>query len=459
MQQQHDGATAARRGWRVKSLAALAAGALVIAAAACGTSGQSTKPTRVQPATVNDGAAVKGTLEFWDAGTAPAVATWWKRFIADFEAKYPGTKINMTTFATEDFRTKYLAAFSAGDEPDVFESDTGELLNRFVRVGKIADLSKLINFDRYNKASLAPVTMPDGGVYGAPDYWFVMSMWANQALLKSYGVEEPKTWDGLLSACKTLSAAKVIPITLGNGGGDQWTAVQWYDALLYQYTGDVVGVDATLGTNGASFTDPEFVKAAARFRELIDAHCFPPGFTGLNYQQMSSQFISGKAAMNFTGSWFAGEVAAGGAKFNVDVFPLPDVPDAKHSTAKLDGVMGGVSVIAASEKAATKNPALVRAFLQEFTARMDDFANAGDQLSVSATPKPTGGPLQQELTSMLKSVRELVTFTGLRTDSSMIDPWDANTQALTQGSLSPEKFAQAMADAAKRKRPNFPKDK
>lgn len=431
--------------------------ALLLATAACGGSLDDETPVKADKITAADDAEVKGTLEFWDAGTAPAVAEWWKSFIADFEKKYPGTKVNMTTFATEDFRAKYLSAFSAGDEPDVYETDTGALLDRFVRVGKIADIAELIDFDGYNQASLAPVTKGDA-IYGAPDYWFVMSMWNNKDLFAEHGVAVPTTWDELLGACKTFSDAGVTPIAFGNGGGDQWTGVQWYDALLYQYIGSKVGVDATLGTDGASFTDPEFVKTAERFRELIDAKCFAKGFTGVTYQQMSTQFISGKAAMNFTGSWFAGEVAAGEPNFEVGTFPLPDVPDAKYSTAALDGVMGGVSVIAASQKGASKNPALVRAFLQEFADRVDEYANAGDQLSVSAAPKPDGGPLQEQLTATLNDVGELVTFTGLVTDESMIDDWDSNTQALTQGSMSPEDFAKAMAAAAEKERPNFPKD-
>jgi raffinose/stachyose/melibiose transport system substrate-binding protein len=440
---------------------AVAAGAgaiaLLLTTAACGGSLQDDKPVTVDKITAPADAEVKGTLEFWDAGTAPAVAEWWKGFIADFEKKYPGTKINMTTFATEDFRAKYLSAFSAGDEPDVYETDTGALLDRFVRVGKIADISELIDFSGYNPASLAPVTKGDA-IFGAPDYWFVMSMWNNKDLFAEHGVSVPTTWSELLEACTTFSEAGITPIAFGNGGGDQWTGVQWYDALLYQYVGNKVGVDATLGTDGASFTDPEFVKTAERFRELIDADCFPEGFTGLTYQQMSTLFIGGKAAMNFTGSWFAGEVAAGEPNFEVGTFPLPDVPDAEYSTAELDGVMGGVSVIAATQKGASENPPLVRAFLQEFADQVDDYANAGDQLSVSATPRPDGGPLQEELTATLNGVGELVTFTGLVTDESMIDDWDSNTQALTQGSSTPEQFAEAMAEAAERERPNFPKD-
>jgi raffinose/stachyose/melibiose transport system substrate-binding protein len=457
--QQREEATRSWRRRRAGVLAALAvASVLGAAAAGCGSSDDADRGKTSAAQKPTAGAEVKGTLEFWDAGTAPTVAKWWKAFIKDFEVKYPGTNVNMTTFATEEFRTKYLAAFSSGSEPDVYESDTGELLERFVRVGKIADISKLIDFDGYNPASLAPVTTDEGAIHGAPDYWFVMSMFGNRDLFEQHGVEQPKTWDDLLAACKTFSDAGVIPIALGNGGADQWTAVQWYDALLYQYTGNVVGVDATLGTNGASFTDPEFAKAAQRFRELVDAKCFPDGFTGLKYQQMSTLFISGKAAMNFTGSWFAGEIAAGEPNFEVDVFPLPDAPDAEHSTADLEGVMGGVSVIAATQKGVDANPALVAAFLQEFAAQVDDYANAGDQLSVALKPNPTGGPVQKDLTAMLADVGELVTFTGLVTHSSMIDDWDANTQALTQGEKSPEEFAQAMADAAERERPNFTKD-
>ncbi len=453
----HENATESRRRSRgMKTLAAIAAALLVgLMLAACGSSdsGDSTASTAAEKPAAD--AEVTGTLEFWDAGTAPALVDWWDEFNEKFEAKYPGAKVNMTTFSTEEFQTKYLAAFSSGGEPDVYETDTGELLERFVRADKIADVSELVDLDRFNPASLAPVSTTDGAVHGVPDYWFVMSMWENKDLFDQYEVEPPKTWDELLTACKTFSDAGVTPISLGSGGQDQWTAVQWYDAILYQYTGDAVGVDATLGTNGAKWTDPEFVKAAERFRELVDANCFAEGFTGLNYTQMSTQFISGKAAMNFTGSWFAGEIAAGEPNFEVGVFPLPDVPDGKYSTEQLDGVMGGVSVIAATKKGVDDNPALVSAFLEEFSKVADDYANAGDQLSVAVKPHPTGGPLQTSLTNMLKSVGELVTFTGLVTHSSMINPTYEKTSALVQGEATPEEFAEGMQEVSERERPNF----
>jgi len=452
---EHVGQARPRSRRRTTAFALLMAAVLLgLVVTGCGGSeGGTTAAAEKPPAN----AKVEGTLEFWDAGTSTSVEEWWQEFIKEFEAKYPGAKVNMTTFSTEEFQTKYLAAFSSGGEPDVYETDTGELLERFVRVGKIADVSKLVDLKDFNPASLKPVTDESGAVHGVPDYWFVMSMWENKDLFKKYGVKTPKTWDELLNACKTFSDAGVIPITLGAAGQDQWTAVQWYDSLLYQYTGKAVGVDATYGRNGAKWTDPEFVEAGERFRELIDAKCFPDGFTGLSYQQMSTAFISGEAAMNFTGSWFASEIAAGKPDFEVGVFPLPDGPGAKYSTEELDGVMGGVSVIAATQKGVDENPALVSAFLEEFGKRVDDYANAGEQLSVAVKPHPEGGPLQTALTKMLHSVGELVTFTGLVTPSAMINPTYENTSALIQGEATPEEFAERMQEVSERERPNFPK--
>ena len=440
-----------RRRWTAVAATVVLAGALT----ACGSdapSGSSTpsgSPPRAE-------GPVKGKLTYWFAPTAPSERVWWERFAKRFERRHPGTEIDLSAYSTEDYFTKVLAAFSAGDEPDVFHTDTGEYLDKYVRTGKIAALDDLVETRGYAPASLKPLRGDGGHLYGVPDYWYVLALWNNVDLFAEHDMRPPRTWEQLVTACRDLRAAGVTPIAFGDGGQDQWTAGHWVDTLIYQYGGATAVPAATYGRDGASWSDEPFVDAASRFAELVDAGCFPDGFTGMNYTQATSLFLRGRAAMTFTGAWFAPQIASEGGDFDVTVTPLPDAPGAAHSTATAEGIVGGVSALAATTKATDSKPALVAAFLDEFAAEADDYANATEQLSVAADPRPRAGGLQASLTELLKSVGELGPVTDISVPGSLRDPYHQQVQALSAGDLSPHEFADGMAELVERERPNFP---
>ncbi|HZV72237.1 MAG TPA: extracellular solute-binding protein [Conexibacter sp.] len=442
-----------RIGWRralVAALTALSIGLL----AACGSDSSS---GGAKPTAQSAKGAVNGTLSFWLAPTQSSVGKWWNTFIKGFEARHPGAKIDVTQYSTEEFPSKTLAAFASGDEPDVFETDTGEYLNKYIRTGKIAQLNNLAKVGDYNPASLGPVTLPGNKLYAIPDYWYVLSMWDNPALMAKAGVAEPKSWSDLLASCRKLSGQGDVPIAFGDGGQDQWTAGHWFSTLLYQYGGPTAAVDAAYGTGGASWSDPPFIKAATALKALVDAKCFPNGFTGINYSQMSSLFLRGKAPMIYTGAWFGGQIEAGAKGLKPNVFAPADAPGAVNSTQSLHGIVGGVSAIAASSRAAQRNPALVAAFLNDFGAAADQYANQNAQLSVAATPHPRGGSVQAQLTSLLTGVKHLAPVTDTNIPASLVNDYYQNLQALTAGALTPQQFGQKMVEAVAKEKPNFPK--
>jgi len=429
-------------------------GLAVVAVAGCGGSsgGSSDQPTAVTAGNEK----IEGTLSFWYVPTDPSVGEWWEGFAADFEAEHPGVTIDITRNSVDNYQAKTLAAFSSGDQPDTIAMDTGEYLQKFVRAGYIADISKLADFSYYNPAAVKVLTSPSGQVWGVPEYTFVISLWRNTGLFKKYGVAVPKDWDELLAACDTFNKAGVTPIAFGDGGEDQWTAGHWFSALLYQYAGAGADVAATYGEGGASWEDPEFIEAATRLRELADAGCFPDGFSGLNYSQMSALFQRNEAAMIFTGTWFGAEVA-GAEGVTVDVVPAPDGTDAAHSTFEGEGVLAGVSAIVASEEAAEQKPALVKAFLDAFGAATNEYAAENNLLSVSKDPEAGGGSVEADQTQLLQSAKDLVTVTDVALPAQVIDDYYENLQALLAGDQSPEEFGKSMEAAVERERSTLPK--
>ena len=379
------------------------------------------------------GGAVKGNLHVWmfqpDEGP-----NWWPGFVKEFEAKHPGAKVQITYYSSEDYYTKLQSAMSAGDEPDIYGSNAGEILNRYARAGKLGAINDIVDLDYWSPASLAAVTSEDK-TYAAPQFSSLMVLWQNKDLLKKHGIASPGTWDALLEACGTLSSEGVIPIALGTRAADAWTAGVLFDTLLYQQGGPTASQDATFARNGASWGDDAFVQAATRLKELVDAKCFPDGFTGLNYAQMGALFSSGKAAMTFDGSWLTGSLLESG--FTAEPGPLPDAPGAANSSASLEGIVGGEDALTVTAKG-----------VKDFGAALDEYANFYGYLSVAADPKPPTDPLPAKLTEILSSAKSVVTDTPSSVPAGFKDSYLQQIQALAAGSISPAEFGEAMAKAA-----------
>lgn len=428
-------------------LSALVVMLVVGVVAACGGGGGAADEAATGEAAAAD-QPVEGTLTFWLTPDVPAIQDFWESLIADFEAQHPNANVEFTPLDTDVQLTKPAAAFAAGDEPDILQRVAGEDLNQYVRAGKIAPINDLVDLTSWSEAALALFSDADGNVYGAPTHSFVLGLWYNKQVFSENGLEIPTSWDGLLAACDTLNAAGVVPIALGNGGQDQFTAGHLLDAILYQYGGPTIALDATFGENGRTWEDPAVVKAASRLKELVDRNCFPNGFSGLNYSQMTALFIRGESGMVWTGSWLLAPIKDEGRGIEVGFIPLPDVPDAEHSTVELEGIIGGATGLAATKKGVEKDSALVAAFLDAVGEATDRYATELNQVSVASEPATPGDPVQAEIVELASSAGELAPVTDTVVPVSVRDAYFQSTQALTTGDLTPEEFAKAMAEAA-----------
>lgn len=435
-------------------LISLAAGALVLGA--CGSDdADDDADVAAETNTATEGdEAISGTLTFW-SNLEGGQLEWFNGFVAEFETAHPDVDIETTQISTEEYWAKLIAAFAAGEPPDVFTNPSGELFDRHARAGQLGNLDGMIDEANFNPAALDNLRSTDGELYGIPNQQFAIVMWGNGSVMAEHGVEPPTSWDELLDACRVLADAGVAPISLGNGGQDQWTAQFLMEVLAYQYGGPDVFTDATFERGGASWADEPFVQAATALDSLVDADCFPRGFNGLNYSQMQSMFLQDEAAMMFMGSWFAAQLNTIDDASDVTVFAFPDAPDAQHSTQSYEILLGGVTGWAASKDAVEGNPDLVAAFFNAYGAAADESANANSVLSVAADPTPSGGPTQTAMTEMLTSADQLVRVMDNVTPSAIHAPYFQNVFELTSGDLSPEEWANAMAEAVERERAEF----
>src|SRR5690606_24841963 len=109
----------------------------------------------------------------------------------------------------------------------------------------------------------------EGQIYSAPLAMSATSfLYYNKDLFDANGVKVPTTWTELMSAVEAFNAKGITPIALGNKA--PWVA---QSTIIGSLADRVTGTDwflKAVAGDGASFTDPQFVEALGKFKELVD---------------------------------------------------------------------------------------------------------------------------------------------------------------------------------------------
>jgi raffinose/stachyose/melibiose transport system substrate-binding protein len=255
-----------------------------------------------------------------------------------------------------------LTKWQAGDWPDIFWYHAQP--NWFLQLQpeqNLQDISQEAFVETY-----AP-GLGVGGEVGDAKYGVQLSppsmfgLIYNKRLMEQAGLTPPSTFAELLQFCADARAAlpDVAPIHLG--GGDQWPL----QLPPFQWVADAVAADPGLmdavNANEVTFSDPRFVDAFAKTKELQDAGCYNDDILTATYGDMQTAMMNDEAFTTFAGDWFVTDLLLAGfepaaieetldvAPIGVDApyltygppfaetnFFLPKTGDAAHEAAALE---------------------------------------------------------------------------------------------------------------------------
>ncbi len=222
------------------------------------------------------------------------------------------------SFIKQAFRTKKI--------PDLFTWHTGSQMQELVDQNLLAETTEL--WKKAENDKLVPAGLKDnytfgGKQYGVPlnvAYW---AMYYNKKVFEKYNLQVPTTWAELVTVCETLLKNGVTPFHQMNFIFE----FVWFQLLLI---GESPETYRKLQTGEAKYTDPEVVKVAKLWGEMIDKKYFcDPGIK----TDPQTLLKTGQVAMAYFGSFFTGQLTAAGAKSGVDygIFIPPNVnPDNKR---------------------------------------------------------------------------------------------------------------------------------
>ena len=199
-------------------------------------------------------------------------------------------------------------------------------------------------------------------------------IWYNVDMLAEHDITPPESWEDLLDACDTLSAAGIVPIASGNK--DFWAAGNWLGHLVSRVVGADVYDSALSGES--SFDTPEWKEAFGYIEDLHEHGCVNESVNAIDDNEGAQLFFQEKAAMHAIGSWLVSWAIDEAPDLDFDFVNLPAMP-AEVDADSVEGVITGHVVNAKSSPEKIEKAA-------EFLAMLHTPENTEEFIAAEAVP-------------------------------------------------------------------------
>jgi raffinose/stachyose/melibiose transport system substrate-binding protein len=184
----------------------------------------------------------------------------------------------------------------------------------------------------YNAVTPVGVSLVEG-VYGDPMIGIpkeadIDGFWYNKKIFAQDGITVPSTWSQLVSDAATLQSKGIQPFVTPGSPTVGWPITR----MIGEYIERELGADAmTPVVQGkATLTDAPYLAGATAIASLGAKGYFGKGVASTDYPTGVSEFLTGKAAIWWMGSWTLADFNQPGANQigddNIGFFPFPAVP-------------------------------------------------------------------------------------------------------------------------------------
>lgn len=312
-------------------------------------------------------------LTWWSHwGTQDSKKTVLQEVKQRFEAKHPGTKVNLTYYEFINMYPPLRGTFTAGSGfPDIyfFTNDVTE----WIQAGWLADLSSGIRWQNMEPYAKAFWTLPGPG--GKIGTWALAveaasdEIYFNKKLFRQLGINVPADFAFTQDQFKDVvgKCAKAGLAAFATGAADrEWAALFIPTNLLLSKLGrdDL----KRLGRGELSWKDPRVVEVLRYYKELIDMGAYAKAFSSMTLADAHRYFhTEQKACMFPVGSWYVGRAFVPPEKggqpkdFELGMLNYPRMRDGKGHGEKFLGISGSYAVAPKSP-----NLALAIEFLNTF---------------------------------------------------------------------------------------------
>jgi N,N'-diacetylchitobiose transport system substrate-binding protein len=289
---------------KIAKIAAVTAttAALALGLAACG-GGESTQDEPKADASASGPKFAGQTLKVWRLG-APNET--FEAYMTDLNNKFTeltGAKVELKWVPWPDAQKEWTTALTSGEGPDVTEFGNDQVA-AWVAQEALADITEVVKANPEFQAipeNLWSYETIDGKIYAVPWGGGTRAVLYRKDWFAELGIEEPKTWDDLVAAAKTITEKKGQDVDgfAFNGGSD---ANMSLSPFVWSAGGDFAAFEG--GKWVGKLTEPGFKEGFTYYTDLVAKH----GVSGKarlthNSVEISQRFAAGKVGMYVTGGW------------------------------------------------------------------------------------------------------------------------------------------------------------
>ena len=283
-------------------------------------------------------------------------------------------------------------------------------------------------------------------VPNVPFQFNIEGLFYNKKIFADNGITIPTTYAELLADSAKLKAAGVTPISASGATG--WTISRWIGILLYRELGPSAMEDIADGK--AKLTDPDYVKAAQQLQTMGKDGYFSKGVTSLDYNSAVAQFLTGKSAMIYMGTWLLASIndpKQNTQGDNIGFMPFPAVAGGKGSIDAYPANAGSPNVINPKlygPKAAAWMKCIAANYGSASLKTQGTFSGFALNQKVASVP-----PLTAEIGDTINKTKQSVLWFEAYFGQKANADSSANAAALLTGQMTPQAFMQVLqADQA-----------
>ena len=287
-----------------------------------------------------------------------------------------GFELDYEYVSITEIDQKVTTLMASKDLPELCIYESGVRFKNVIESGQVLDLDAALtelgvrDYVDDGAASLL-IGLVDGlGLYDLPLGLNVEGFWYNKAVFEAAGLDPenpPKTWDEFMAACEAIKATGIAPIA--QGGADQWPMTRVLNAYLVRSVGLDAVKNAMEGTT--KWTDDEYVAAAQMFQDMATNDYFVAGMNTVDYTTAVEMVMSGKAGMQYNGSWVTSNLDSEANLAGEDGVGFFNVPLVNDSSTLDDYSMNCGNILMVS---AEKYDEAVGDFLKFLVTHIGDFA-------------------------------------------------------------------------------------
>lgn len=263
--------------------------------------------------------------------------------------------------ADEQWKSKVLIDFAAGNEPDVIFFFTDVNAQSLVEQNKVVSVEEIqAHYPEY-ASNITQAAMEsakyagDSKNYAVPVRGYYEGIFCNQTLFDKYNLELPTTWENLEKAIKTFKENDVIPFAAALGHVPHYFIEHFLLAeggVTDHSNKDIAAVKET------------WVNGLTLFKTFADMGAFPIDTATSKHELQQQAFNDGKAAMFLDGSWAIGGMTD---QDNTVIVPMPSVGNGKKDPSEIiAGFSAGYYITKKAWDDPVKREAAVK-FIQSMT--------------------------------------------------------------------------------------------